>query len=887
MNKAMFNLENAIKSWKRKLRSNPAFEDGDVAELESHLIEEIERLKSEGMSEEEAFKLAADEIGEPEPIGDDLYKSRSKSRAGSIPPWREKSWVPTMFPNYMKVAIRNLKRDPVNSGINVIGLAMGLVCVILISLFVIHEMSYDRFHEKSDRIYRLAYDEHYQGNIFNWAYSWSDWADGVKAQFPEIEQVIRIAGNPSSFNDTVEKENETFREAGLLYADAEFFQIFDYKFLMGDPETALLNPNSVVLSEEAATKYFGTSNPIGQELLLNSEEILEVTGVVETANLNSHINFNILLSFNLLYSENPDYSSEWIYTYILLTESADVLNLEDRLIERESWFTPHPDFGDVTPVLQSITDIHLHSKRRGELGTNGDVLYVYTFSMIAILILVITCLNYINLSSAGSFKRFREIGMRKTLGAKKKQLVQQFLGESILIVFIAMIAAILLAEPLSKLFNSYLNTDINTGYLFSLEFLLIAAGLTILTGLLAGLYPSIYLSSLNPISTLKTGGNSVHKKRWFRDGGVVLQFMISTVLLISAFVITKQVNHMKNTDTGFTREQIITIPISGTLVAENLDLFKNNLLENSSILVVTASSTKPAVQDIWVGTFQPEGFPDNQRNWIAPHLLVEHDFLETYDIEIIEGRGFSKDYPSDIDEAFILNETAVRNLGWEDPIGKSIQTWGDKNGQVIGVVRDFHFENLRQPIQPLVLHISERHYGHASIKINTASLSETLEFIEEEWNNTVSNLPFQYTFLDNEFEQIYQAEVRMGRLTFLFTSLALFFASLGLLGLTAFTIKSKTKEIGIRKVLGATVPGIMFMVSKDFTKLVCIAIVFAIPVSWYLLEAWLSEYAIRIELEWEVFAVSSFITVLIASLTVTGQSIKSALMNPVKSLRSE
>ena len=882
----MFNLENAIKSWKRKLRSNPAFEDGDVAELESHLRDEIDRLKAKDISTEKAFLKASQEIGEPENVGAELYKTRTRKLEAN-PTWRQKSWMPSMLPNYIKVAIRNLKRDPVNSGINVTGLAMGLTCVILIFLFVIHETSYDRFHEKSDRIYRLAYNEHYQGNIFNWAYSWSDWANELKDQFPEIDQAVRVAGNPSSFNDTVERGNETFREAGLLYAETEFFQVFDYQFLMGDPETALLNPNAVVLSEESAAKYFGDSNPLGQELLLNGEEILEVTGVVETANHNSHINFELLLSFNFLYSDNPDYSSEWIYTYLLLTESADAINLENRLMEHESWFTPHPDFGDVSPVLQGITDIHLHSKRRGELSTNGDILYVYIFSMIAILVLVITCLNYINLSTAGSFKRFREIGMRKTLGARKKQIVQQFLGESIMIVFIALITAILIAEPLSKLFNSYLNTNINTGYLFSLEFLLIAAGLTILTGLLAGLYPSIYLSSLNPISTLKAGGNSIHKKHWFRDGGVVLQFMISTALLVSAFAITKQVSHLKNTDTGFAREQIITIPISDTPVAENLELFKNNLLEHSSILGVTASSTKPAVQDIWVGTFQPEGFPDNQRNWISPHLLVEHDFLETYDIAITEGRGFSKEYPSDINEAFILNETAVRNLGWEDPIGKRIQTWGDKNGQIIGIVRDFHFENLRLPIQSLVLHISERHYGHVSIKINTASISETLEFIEEEWNNMVSDLPFQYSFLDNEFEQVYQAEARMGRLTFLFTSLALFVASLGLLGLTAFTIKSKTKEIGVRKVLGATVPNIMFMVSKDFTKLVCIAIVLAIPVSWLLLETWLSEYAIRIELGWEVFAVSSFITVFIAWLTVSSQSIKTALMNPVKSLRSE
>ena len=805
-----------------------------------------------------------------------------------------------MWKNNIIISFRNLKKQKALTIINVLGMSVGLAACLLIGLFILDELSYDKDFKDGDRIYRVVLET----AETRWAGSPGPLAEGLKIDFPEVEQSTRIMKFPEVdkmlLKSELNGELKQFYETKGYYADSTFFDMFDFEFVAGNPETALNAPNSLVLSASLARKFFGDSDPVNQPLTIGlpfGEFEYTITGIFEDGKSKSHIDANYFLSMenndigNAVKRMNNWASNNIFYTYVKLFPNSDDKAFEAKLPE---FFDRHgaedlKAMGGYSKslLLQPLQDIYLHSGIEYELGIIGNVVTLYVFGSVAIFILLIACINFMNLATARSEKRSKEVGIRKVLGANKVALVSQFLGESLFISILGLFVALLLSFVLMPYFNQLTgkNLDLTLGIFPMISVLLLA----VVAGLVAGIYPAFFLSSFTPIKVLKGKFRGNLSGFSLRHVLVVFQFAISACLILMVFVIKNQLNFVQNQDLGFSKEQQLVIPLKSETAVAKYEVLKASLLQNPSIKSVTMASTYPGIESIESMMYYADGKSVADVVNIT-NAYVGNDFVETLGFQLLEGRPFTEDYSSDL-PLMILNESAVKSLGYEvaDAVGKKIHyEWrGELNTlEIVGVVKDFNYQSLHTQINPYAF-IKENRGGYLIANFAGQNAADVLENAQENWANLNVSEPFVYSFLDQDFQRNYEKEERISTIIISFALLAIFIACLGLYGLTSFMTEQRTKEIGIRKTMGATDWNIVSLLSKDFGKTVLIAILISIPFSIYLSNAWLANFAFKIELQWWYFIGSGVTALLIAMLTVSFQSIKTALMNPVDSLRSE
>lgn len=808
-----------------------------------------------------------------------------------------------MLSNYLKIAWRNLLRNKVFSAINIVGLALGLATCLLISLFVLDELSYDRYNEKADQIVRVFFQGTMNGGQIREATVMPPTAQTLKTDYPEVLAATRLRwGGQPLFT----YQNKTFKETSVAFADANFFDVFTLSFLKGNPKTALVRPNTMVITPAVALKYFGTDDPIGKVLTVKGDPATyTITGLIEPMPAASHFHYDMLVSMaSVADAKSTSWMSSGYYTYLLLPKAYDYKQLEAKLPQvvkkymgpqiQQSFGMSMAQFeqkgNNVGLYLQPLTDIHLHSNFTGELSPNGNIQYVYIFGAVAIFMLLIACINFMNLSTAGASKRAREVGIRKVMGSLKQTLVSQFLLESILLTSLALLVAIGLIYLVLPSFNA-LSGKTLTLSVSQVPWLLgglVLVGL--LVGILAGSYPAFVLSSFKPIAVLKggtafsrTSGSGVQ----LRSGLVVFQFFISILLTIGTIVVYQQLSYIQHKQLGYNRDQVLVV--QGWHLGKQEDTWRNRLLQDSRVINASISPYLPA------GPSDSNNFivyADNNESQLTKTLCydVDYRYMATMGMQMVAGRNFSPAFGTD-SSGIILNETAAKALGWgANALGHTItrpnNDGSKKTYQIIGIVKDFHFKSLHERITPLLMTLGKGG-GYLIIKTKAADVTGLVADLQKEWLAAVPDEPMVYSFLDDSFNESYLAEQKTGRILGIFAGLTIFVACLGLFGLVSFTTEQRTKEIGVRKVLGASVASIVGLLSSDFLQLVALALLLASPLAWYLMDKWLQDFAYRIDLAWWMFALAGGLAVLIAILTISYQSIKAALMNPVKSLRSE
>jgi putative ABC transport system permease protein len=808
-------------------------------------------------------------------------------------------WRGIMFKNYLKIAIRNFRKYKLFSFINVIGLAIGIAACAVISLWVLREMSYDRFHKKAQRIYRIE-RELFRDNLYSrWPITGGNYRDALVSDFPEIENAVRFWGKVISVKDY----RDTIHRQEMFAVDNAIFDIFDFNLEIGDEQSALLEPMTVVLTRENAVKYFGTESALGKTLSLEWGQgklaDFKVTGILEKVPHNSHIHFDMLISISS-YPESrfSNWRSNYLYTYVLVKPNTSKAFFEDKLKDFvDQRLKPH--YGDllipgvtIHDVLKMhlfpITDIHLHPSVNWEVEAGGNITLVYIFSSVAILILIIACINFMNLSTARANKRAKEVSLRKTVGALKTQLREQFIFESLFLAVFALVISIFLVSLTIPLYNSIFNEKLSLTMLFEFKNILILLGMTLAVGIVAGLYPAVYLTRFDPVLVLKGGSQSPSGKSAFRRNMVVIQFIISITLIIGMFTVYKQMRFIHMQSLGFEKENVVIIPARSQQIGQSYETFRNELLRHPQIESMTVSN------DVFGDAFfSNRSFYDRQK----PHdhvnlifLTCDYDFLTTYRMEVIAGRGFSRDFKSDAPGTIILNEAAAKRIGWtpEQAIGKKLD-WGDptKAVSVVGVVKNFHFKSLRREIEPVALLLFPEYIREISVRILPGNLKETVTFIQQKWKAIFPADSFQYSFLDSRISHLYDNERKMRDIFIVFSVFSVLVACLGLLGLSAFTAEVRTKEIGIRKTLGASTRSVTILLSREFIKWIIIANIAAWPLAWIVMTRWLENFAYKASIGWFIFFSSGSITLVIALLTFIFQAIKAARANPVDSLKYE
>jgi putative ABC transport system permease protein len=804
-------------------------------------------------------------------------------------------WRIIMFKNYMKIALRSLKKYKGYSFINISGLAIGMAVCMLIFLWVLNELSYDKFHEKADRIFRLTMDIEV-GSMLHTPVSLTAAGPALVEDFAEVITTARV-DRPNRV--VVEYEDKIFQEAGIAYAENTIFDIFTFPFVSGDSKRALEAPFSVVITESMAKKYFGDDDPLGKILRFNNEADFNVTGVVKDIPQNSHFRFNMLRSFQTLMAVGNVRDDMWFdlrfFTYLLLDEFADPEQLEGKLpgfIDRHIGEGLKAAGGSATLFLQPLKKIHLYSDFERDISANNDIAYVYLFSGIALFVLLIASINFINLSTARSATRAQEVGMRKTLGALRSRLIGQFLGESMIHSILAMAMAIVLIKLSLSFFNSVIGTELILDF-FQTPWLLAAfLGMAVIVGVFAGSYPAFILSSFLPVHVLKgllkAGGT--HSR--FRKILVVVQFSISIALIAATIIVYQQIIYMKNKQLGFNKDHVVIIPQMSENHRKSFRSIRSELLNLSGVIDVGASDLVPSRGHL-IGTFLPEGFADDQV-MTMDYMNVDAHYIPTMGMEIIAGRNFSEDFATDPEESVLINETAAQKIGWENPLGKRFVFRPPPNSEgevvymsVIGVMKDFHLQSLRERIEPLIIFNDIDSIIRFSVRIAPDNIPHTMGLLEKKWRELDPNKPFQFLFLDDSFDSLYRQEDRLKKITFYFSFLAVLIGCLGLFGMASFMAEQRTKEIGIRKVLGATITGIVRLIAKEFVQLVILANLLAIPTAYFAMNRWLQGFAYRMDIHPLIFVLTALISLSIALITVSYQAIRAALANPVDSLRYE
>ena len=800
-----------------------------------------------------------------------------------------------MLKNYILVALRNLEKHKGYSFINIAGFAVGIACCIMLGLYINAELSYDRYHVNAERIFRLGV-RGYQGETqYEWGDSNAVAALALRTDYPEVINTVRFGTVPDS---SVRYGDKLFYEGDFLYAENSVFDVFSWRLIKGDPSSALKSPSTVVISQDVAEKYFGSEEPMGKILIFNNQDSFTVTGVIQNVPENSTLTFDALCSFETLYSQGRGISPilrNWLdfnfETYLLLEKGFDYRRLEAKLpalLEKHAGRLmkirgSHEEF-----FLQPLRDIHL--RRPGD----NAVLYVYVFSIIALFVLLIACFNFMNLSTARSAERAREVGLRKVLGAHRTKLIFQFLGESILYSFFAFLFALVLVEAGRPLLQSLLGYDIPLGLREMIGFLPVLMALILATGLVAGSYPALFLSSFQPVWVVRgqTAGGTAGRR--LRRMLVVVQFAISIALIIGTGLIRNQLNYLENKSLGFNKDNIVVLPLVSDEVRKSIDVIKDALLENPQIVSLSSSSALPGRYQPLNSKF-PEGYAQNEFQ-LMTDINVDQDFLPTLGIEVIEGRNFSEEFPGDKAQSVIINEAAAGQFGWEDPIGKIIRG-SDSRGlgmstkKVIGMVEDFHLEPLSQRIRPLFIAWEPEHRFmpllYLLVKMKSQNVPETLAFIERTWRAVFPGIALDSYFLDESFGRQLAGIESARNLFTSFSFLAMLIACLGLFGMSAYTAEQRTREIGIRKVLGCSLPGLVFLLSREVMTHIIVAAAISWPLIYILMNRWLQSFPYRINLSLLTFLSTFLLVFVIGVITVSFQAVRAALADPVKSLRYE
>ena len=807
-----------------------------------------------------------------------------------------------MIRNYIKVAFRNLWKNKGYSAINIIGLSAGLATCLLILLYVWDELSYDNFHEKANRIYRVDSDIRFGGTDMKLAVSSDPMGATLKKDYPQVEQFTRIYGSEGS--KLIKKGNEFITEPNIAYVDSTFFDVFSFPLISGNPKTALNDPNTCVISQTAAKKYFGTEDVIGKVIETNRKISFKVTALMKDMPSNSHFRYDILLSMDNVDYQFGNFLSHNFHTYIVLQPGTDPASFKPRFKDLvNKYILPQAQaFMNIKSMdefeksgnhleyhLMPMKKIHLYSARFPELAANGDIQNVYIFSAVALFILLIACINFMNLSTARSANRAKEVGIRKVLGTERKTLIGQFLTESTLVAFIALIIAIVITFLILPFFNDVSNKSLALSNLFDKKFLPFMLFIPFVVGVIAGSYPAFYLSSFQPITVLKGKLASGFKKSSLRSTLVVIQFSTTIILIIATIVVYSQLNYIQNRKLGYNKNQVLIINNIDAL-GQQAKVFETEISGYSGINSATLSSFLPVSNSSRSdNTYSKEAVMDSKTGLNMQTWDVDEDYLKTMGMELVRGRNFSRELPTD-SGTMMINETTAALLGYEDPIGKKLYYSDDQRQlkplTIIGVVKNFHFESLRQEVGPLCFRL-RRSTGFAILRINTGDVNSLVSKVESTWKKMAAGMPFSYRFLDDSFDQMYRTEQRTGKLAMAFAILAILIACMGLFGLATYAAEQRIKEIGIRKVLGASVNNIVEMLSRDFLILVLVSSVIAFPLAWWAMHSWLQDFAYRITIQWWVFLLAGIIAMVIALATISVQAIRAAVSNPVKALRSE
>jgi len=791
----------------------------------------------------------------------------------AIPRWGQHLtlWRITMSRNYIKIAIRNFLRQKGYTFINIAGLAIGIACCILIMLWVQDELSYDRFHENAEDLYVATFSN---GSIV----TPTALSDYLKAEYPEVIHTSRYSGQGR--NLLKYKDKEIYEEAGIM-VDPDFLKMFTVRFLKGDPETALDDPNSILLSEQVALKLFGTSDPIGQTLTYNTSLDMKVSGVFKNYPANSHMRFRYLIPTALAMKYNENYNM-WdrnnIQTYVHLQKDTPVHSVDEKIsdvVER------HRPQDQRALSLQPITRLHLNPFMHPDV----PLMYLCLFSAMAFFILLIACINFINLTTARSSNRAKEVGIRKTVGACRSNLVRQFFGESLILTLVASGAGIGLVFLFLPLFNNLTGKTFTWEYLIQQTIVLGIFGIIFLAVIIAGSYPALLLSRFQTVKVLKGKQMTSTKGGLFRKALVVLQFSLSILLILGTLMIFRQVHYLRERDVGYDRDNIVYFGI-GTRFRQNIDTIKTELLSNPDVLNVTLTNIAPYRwnTNAGFGDVYWEGKTHQQVKMVM--TSVDYDFLETFGLQMNQGRFFSKEFSTDASDAYVVNQAAVRAMEMDDPIGKELKVW-DLSKRIIGVVEDYHFESLHNKIIPMAMRIDPNGYSQACVRISPHRIPGTLAFLETKWKEIYPEYPFEYRFLDETIQNQYRSEQATGKIVTVFTIFALFISCLGIFGLSSYTAEQRTKEIGVRKVLGATVSSIVKHISKEFVVLVTIANIIIWPMAYFIMSRWLENFAYRITIGWWTFVLTGLAVLAVSLLTVSWQIIRAATANPVDSLRYE
>ena len=802
-----------------------------------------------------------------------------------------------MLKNLLKISLRTLIKDKTYSFLNVTGLTIGITCSLFLLMYIMHELSYDRYHKNAPNIYRVVSNIKETDNAFTWAVAQIPLAEELRDNYPEVKNAVRFFGTGRTLYKNGEKQ---FYEERFFLADSTVFEMFTYNFLHGDPATALDEPFSIVLTETAAGKYFeDVSGALGQSIQNQQGEEIEefkITGIIEDVPLNSHFIFDGLISRNT----RPDFQGSWgnfgVFTYVHLPEGYDLSKMYTSLekVIKERVDPIFEQFGiSIKYELQPILDIHLHSKIQDEAEEGGDISYIYIFGSVAVFMLLIACINYMNLATARSVNRAREVGVRKVMGSMRRQLIAQFITESVVMALLAMVLSLILVYALLPFFNDLANKSLSFSYILQGPVILSLLGIVFFVGVVGGSYPAFYLSGFNPINVLKGKVTARGGSALFRKVLVVFQFGISIFMLIATLIVYDQLQFMRNKDLGFEKERVVRLSLNESALREKSQVLIDRLKQTPEVAAVGRASSSPG-QGIGKLLLKVE---DNEGKLVdrgVDLFTADHDFVKTLGMEIVEGRDFSRDVVSDTTYAVLVNESMVARMAWDEPLGKKFIFQGggpnntDIEKRVVGVIKDYHQNSLYDQIEPLMI-ILTMDNGNLFVRTTEGDVRQSLEAIENAWKEIFPTYTFEANFLDADFNSQYKSDEKRSQIFTFFSGLTIVIACLGLLGLAAFTTEQRTKEIGVRKVIGASVQHLVMLVSKEFFLLVGIGMILAFPVAWYITEDWLENFAYRIELqaEWPTFILSALLAFVITLITVGFHVIRAASANPVKSLRDE
>lgn len=803
-----------------------------------------------------------------------------------------------MLQNYFKIAIRNLYRNKVYSAINIIGLAIGVASCILIFLYVQDELSYESNFSKSDRIVRVVGEVVFEGQQDNFAVTSPPLAVALQ-NFSGIETVTQMF---SARKQTIWYDNQSFTEDKLYFADSAFFRVFDYEFIAGNPATALDAPRKIVLTEALAQKLFGNPEQALGKILQFSHHAYTVTGVYKNEG-HSHLQASGLISRSTVDSQVTDeqLKNQWFnlnrYTYALLPDMAHLHSFQQQLDELavnfiNPWIKENQLNAHMKLIAQPLKDIHFDERYEHGMAPTGNMAYVYIFSAVAVFLLLIASINYMNLATARSAKRAKEVGLRKVVGADRSQLISQFLGESVLLTLISVLLALALVQVFIPTFNELTSKQFSSNFFLQWEFVLLLLAIVILVGILAGSYPAFFLSRFKPADVLKTDKMPRGSSAILRKALVVVQFSISLIMIIGTLVVFAQMRYLKSADLGFQKEQVLVIdvPNGDSTLVQRLPIIKQQLLQNPNITHVSNTYSIPS-ESLNRQLMLMEQDDSKMVEKTIDVMAVDYDFIPLMGIEMVAGRNFSKDIKTDEKHGVIINEAAAKWLGWDEPVGKKVITGdtaiADTPTRIIGVVKDFHVESLHTAVKPLAIILVPESPGYLLARIAPENQAATIQFVEQQWRQFDQKHPMEYFFMDEFFDRQYKAEEKMLTVFGYFAALTILIACLGLFGLASFTAEQRTKEIGIRKVLGSSVASIVMLLSKEFAILVLLAIALASPIAWYGMNTWLQDFAYRIDLSWWIFVVAGFAAMAIALITVSFQAVKTALLDPVVALRTQ